>query len=100
MLEKISRDQNLKISKKYASNQDRLDAAVAKHSLDDDLGYFSDSYDFSYDLDDKTRDRLIANARQDAAHALIVSIRNSRDLRLVQKLMLLVIAGVAYLIFR
>ena len=38
--------------------------------LDEDLGLYSDPPRY-YDLDQETRDRLLAHARQDAAHALI-----------------------------
>ena len=49
---------------------------VAKNVLHDELGYFSDSDDDDYGLDETTRDRLIAHGRQDAAHTLI----NTMDL--------------------
>lgn len=42
---------------------------MARNVLRDDLGEFEDSIKFEYDLDVKTRDRLIAHTRQDAAMA-------------------------------
>lgn len=42
---------------------------IARAMLDQDLGYHSDSPRHDYGLDDTTRDRLIAHARQDAANA-------------------------------
>ena len=41
--------------------------------LDDDLGQFSDSIKFDYELDKTTRDRLIAHARQDSAMAFLAA---------------------------
>ena len=41
--------------------------AISKNTLQDDLGRFSDSQNYDYDLDDATRDRLIAHTRQDTA---------------------------------
>ena len=43
--------------------------AMARNILRDDLGEFEDSTGFTYDVDEPTRDRLIAHARQDAAMA-------------------------------
>ncbi|GLK76718.1 hypothetical protein GCM10008171_19720 [Methylopila jiangsuensis] len=42
---------------------------IARAMLDQDLGYHSDSLRHDYGLDEATRDRLIAHARQDAANA-------------------------------
>jgi hypothetical protein len=44
--------------------------AVAQNVLHEDLGLHADEPRY-YDLDQETRDRLLAHARQDAAHALI-----------------------------
>ena len=41
--------------------------ALSKNVFDDDLGFFSDSIEYDYELDNATRDRLIAHARQDVA---------------------------------
>jgi hypothetical protein len=48
-----------------------VNGAVARETLNQDLGYHSDSVNHAYGLDDPTRDRLIAHARQDAAHAML-----------------------------
>jgi len=45
----------------------------SKNILDDDLGSFEDSTRFDYDLDEASRDRLLAHARQDAAMAFYAS---------------------------
>jgi hypothetical protein len=45
-------------------------AAMANCILQEDLGHYPDSPLFDYGLDDEARDRLLAHARQDAAHAL------------------------------
>jgi hypothetical protein len=47
-----------------------LNSIVARNILHEDLGRF-DTRLRRYGLDDDTRDRLIAHARQDAAHALV-----------------------------
>jgi len=44
--------------------------AIAQNVLQEDLGLHADPPRY-YDLDQETRDRLLAHARQDAAHALI-----------------------------
>jgi hypothetical protein len=45
--------------------------ATARVTLEGDLGQFTDQPPAYYDLDEPTRDRLLAHARQDAAHALL-----------------------------
>jgi len=50
--------------------QPEIDATIARNILHEDLGHF-DSQLTTYGLDDATRDRLIAHARQDAAHAVM-----------------------------
>jgi hypothetical protein len=47
--------------------------ALSRCTLHEDLGYYSDSTNSDYGLDEATRDRLIAHARQDAAHAVAAS---------------------------
>jgi hypothetical protein len=46
-----------------------LNLVVARNVLQEDLGRFNGRL-HPYHLDDDTRDRLLAHARQDAAHAL------------------------------
>ena len=55
--------------------QRQIDQAIARNVLHEKLGYFKSKSFSSYDLDDETRDSLIAHGRQDAAHALIASSR-------------------------
>lgn len=62
---------DLPFSKK-SKHRGKLDATSA-NILQDDLGQFSDSIKFDYHLDDTTRDRLIAHARQDAAMAYLMA---------------------------
>ncbi|MHC2454523.1 hypothetical protein ACVMIX_001164 [Rhizobium leguminosarum] len=52
-------------------DQAAVDAAIARNILHEELGQFEDSALATYNLDDTTRDRLIAHARQDAAHAIM-----------------------------
>lgn len=49
---------------------DELSGIVAREGLHGELGYIDDGVPTVYNLDDDTRDRLIAHGRQDAAHAL------------------------------
>jgi len=48
-------------------------AAMALNILEKDLGSYSDSAAVDYALDEATRDRLIAHARQDASHAVLIA---------------------------
>lgn len=54
---------------------------ISQNILHDDLGRFSDSTSYDYELDDTTRDRLIAHARQDAALACLTSSRAVQEAR-------------------
>jgi hypothetical protein len=65
------------------SNEGALshNAFMSQSILQDDLGNFSDSRNLVYDLSDEQRDRLIAHARQDAAHATINSIEIINSIR-------------------
>jgi hypothetical protein len=55
-----------------------INAAIAKNVLHEELGYYSDQ-PCSYNLDQSTRDTLLAHARQDAAHALVINISLLRE---------------------
>jgi hypothetical protein len=61
-------------------NASFLNSIIAKNVLHEDLGRF-DSFLQRYNLDEDTRDRLIAHARQDAAHALINTITLLEQIR-------------------
>ncbi len=74
-MEKMTADAALKttldtIRTVEGNNQASIDAAKARNILHEELGYFTDPQT-AYALDDTTRDRLIAHARQDAAHAVL-----------------------------
>jgi hypothetical protein len=71
----------------------------ARNILDDDLGLFDDSTCFNYDLDDTTRDRLIAHSRQDIAmvyYALVSAEAEARYARFLSWITLLVSLAVLY----
>jgi hypothetical protein len=56
------------------------DEMLAENILHKELGYFSDPLP-EYSLDQETRDRLLAHARQDAAHGLIIALRLSNEVK-------------------
>lgn len=74
----------------HGGDQAAIDAASARDILREDLGYF-DHVPTVYALDDKTRDRLIAHARQDAAHAALSVGSLTRDVRKLQGFIRLVL---------
>jgi hypothetical protein len=82
---------SLSAIKAVGGGVDDIDAEVARNILNEDLGNFSGSYLTNYALDDETRDRLIAHARQDAAHAVVLCSRLSRELRVLKRMLYLVI---------
>lgn len=55
--------------------------AFSKNSLHQDLGYLKKDFPQDYDLDDVTRDRLIAHARQDIVLAYVAIIHTRKELR-------------------
>ena len=69
-----------------------IDAATARNILHEELGYFSDPQT-GYNLDESTRNRLMAHTRQDAAHAVLslatltLDVRKvGRDVRTIKRL--------------
>ena len=62
-------------------SEQAIDAEMGRHVLHGDLGRFRDEGLTNYYLDEDTRDRLIAHARQDASHAVIVASRTSKRVR-------------------
>lgn len=80
------------------NNQASIDAATARNILHEELGRFEGDLT-SYDLDQQTRDRLIAHTRQDAAHAVLSVGSLSKEVRAlrgtIRILMVLVIALLA-----
>jgi hypothetical protein len=61
-----------------------LNSIVAKNVLHDDLGRF-DTFPKWYQLDNDTRDRLIAHTRQDAVHALLNTVTLLEQIRTLQR---------------
>jgi hypothetical protein len=57
-----------------ADTSSTANSIVARNVLQEDLGLYED-HQPDYHLDQETRDRLIAHTRQDAAHALVNTIR-------------------------
>lgn len=57
--------------------------AVARNILHEDLGYFGEP-ESSYRLDEKTRDRLIAHARQDASNSMTLIMDLSNHIQTIE----------------
>lgn len=81
---------------------------VAQNVLHSDLGYHSD-YLPTYALDNATRDRLLAHARQDAAHVVSNTISLMREVRWLKRNLyslctflvgLSIVSAIAFLLFR
>lgn len=53
----------------------------ARNVLDDDLGRFDDSGKVDYDLDQPTRDRLLAHSRQDVAMVYFALVKAEQEAR-------------------
>lgn len=67
-----------------ARHYEELSHWTALHTLDEDLGRYPDMPLTDYGLNDATRDRLIANARQDAAQALINTLYIAKCVRSIE----------------
>ncbi len=65
----------LDTQKLLKQSDESMDAEFARLILHEDLGYLKKTWPTSYSLDEETRDRLIAHARQDAAHAVVNTTR-------------------------
>ncbi|MGN8022139.1 hypothetical protein ACTJJ7_15655 [Phyllobacterium sp. 22229] len=76
-------------------------SAIAKNALDVDLGTFGNGGLSNYHFDEVTRNRLLAHARQDAAHAVAMAHVTAREVKslkfIVLLLVLLVVALCIYL---
>lgn len=105
-MEKLSSDQALKTSvdtivRIEGRNQAAIDAVTAKNILHEELGRFTDEQPV-YFLDEETRDRLLAHARQDAAHAVLsIGTANRRLVALekqISRLQYLVLALAALVV--
>lgn len=76
---------NIRPIRGWLSVDQRRWEARARNVLHDDLGYFDDSGKVDYDLDQPTRDRLLAHARQDVAmlyYALVKAEEEARTARI------------------
>jgi len=79
MIEKLTAKEALKAEldaiKSLRGDASMIDAAIGRNILREDLGEYKTDWLASYSLDEHTRDRLIAHARQDAAHAVLIASR-------------------------
>ena len=64
---------------------------TAYRTLNQDLGLEQSKPVSTYDLDDETRDRLIAHARQDASLAVIVAASCEKEILRVRSLVIFMI---------
>jgi len=69
---------------------------VARNVLHEDLGYVGDRR-IGYDLEDDTKDILLAHARQDAAHALLNSVTLLKKQKRLHLLMYVAVGLLAYI---
>ena len=75
-------------------------SAFSRSILYGDLGYHADSPVTNYGLDDATRDRLIAHARQDAALIYATLTQTRKEIRSLRNLVwLTMIIAAATLLF-
>ncbi|TAT69986.1 hypothetical protein [Rhizobium ruizarguesonis] len=105
-MEKTTAEADLKTKltaiRSLGGKQREVDAAIARNILHEELGQFSNPQRV-YQLDEATRDRLIAHGRQDAAHALLAIgsvelnvAKLNRKLTLVIVLLVILIGLMAY----
>lgn len=74
-------------------NRTRIHNVIADYTLRQDLGFEETNRPLpNYDLDEDTRDRLIAHARQDACLAVVIASANEKRLISLKRLVLLGIA--------
>ncbi len=75
-------------------------ASIARFTLGGDLGEHTGAWESHYDLDEPTRDRLIAHARQDASHAVTAAERAVSDIRKLQLVGWVIVALLAYIAWK
>ncbi|QND42398.1 hypothetical protein HB770_11755 [Rhizobium leguminosarum bv. viciae] len=84
--------------------QDAKEASFAQHILKEDLGELKNDWLAVYSLDEDTRDRLIAHARQDAALACASSANTKKEVKRLRRLVwffgLINLAMLLVLVFR
>lgn len=86
--------QKLRAMRELGAGPAQIDAATAQSVLHEDLGYYR-SKTADYDLDQGTRDKLLAHARQDAAHSVYAAVSVGKELRRLRMAVYLLIAFVA-----
>lgn len=77
--------------RELGATQAEIDAVTAQNVLHEDLGYYR-TKTAEYDLDQAHRDKLLAHARQDAAHAVYAGNSAEREVRKLRTLVLLLLA--------
>lgn len=90
----------LEATKAVGGDAEAMLAARARFILHDDLGQVAGSHLHDYRLTDEVRDRLIAHARQDAAHAVIFAGQTYRTAKRVQWITLIILALVLAMAWR
>ena len=70
----------LRTMRELGADQQAIDAATARNVLHEDLGYYR-SKTTDYLLDEGVRDKLLAHARQDAAHAVYAANTAATEVR-------------------
>jgi hypothetical protein len=74
------------------------DRLIARNILEAELGRFADPQP-EYNLDEATRNRLIAHGREDAVHVLMVALRLTSELKELKRLVwTLVVLFVVFLV--
>ncbi|MGN6779210.1 hypothetical protein [Rhizobium sp.] len=96
----MSDEGELRAKQKYARSDLERDEALAKFQLDQDLQLFEGNTERRFTLDQMQRDVLAAHTRQDAAHAVIASVRIAEGLRILKWLLIAVIVLQVFIIFR
>lgn len=81
-----------KLIRSGRSKREDYEASFARNILHEDLGYIGDDTQTCYHLDEDTRDRLIAHARQDAALACVSITGIRKEIRTLKLLLWLVVA--------
>ncbi|QSY94827.1 hypothetical protein J2J97_02460 [Rhizobium bangladeshense] len=81
-------------------SQDTIEATMARFVLKEDLCELKNDWLTNYGLDEDTRDRLIAHARQDAALAYYSSNNTKKEVRRLRFLVwALGLVNLAFLVF-
>lgn len=68
----------------WGAHREVEDNVTARNVLHQDLGRYAGRHT-KYDLDEETRDRLIAHTRQDAAQALLNTVTLMKEMRKLKR---------------